>query len=93
MPPGSTTELSITIAFVEAVKKGDFAPSARLLGPGDLRQLEMKNISGEADVSARQLVYRSTIKAPDQPGIWEIEITFPGQGKHSTYLQTDEASR
>jgi hypothetical protein len=86
--PGGFARLTIAVDFSEQINRGEFMPSAQLMGPDGPVSLSVVETTTEDDRAASRLIFASPIVAPQKEGAWEVEVMFPGQGNHSTYFET-----
>jgi hypothetical protein len=86
--PGGVAYLSVVLNFAEPIDQGQFAPTAKLIGPHDVTTVPLADVTTDQNRSAQRLVFSAPIKAPDEEGTWSVDVMFPGQGRHSAYLET-----
>jgi pimeloyl-ACP methyl ester carboxylesterase len=86
--PGGVAYLSVVLDFAEPIDQGQFAPTAKLIGPHDVTAVPLADVTTDQNRSAQRLAFSAPIKAPDEEGTWSVDVMFPGQGRHSAYLET-----
>jgi len=88
LSPGSQAHLSVLVDFAEPVNRGEFIPTAQMIGPMGPVALPLFDVTTENERAAQRLKFSATITAPSEEGAWRVDVTFPGQGTHATYFET-----
>jgi pimeloyl-ACP methyl ester carboxylesterase len=86
--PGGSVRLSLKIALGEPTARGEFIPTAQLEGPSGPIAIALAETTTAADLSSQSLTYAATIPAPLEQGAWQVNVLFPGQGRHAAYFET-----
>src|SRR5262245_42180958 len=86
--PGDTAHLSVIVDFNERVDRSEFLPSAELIGPNGSVALTVTEKTDESQRAARRLAFSADIPAPLEERALRVNVTFPGQGTHATFVET-----
>jgi pimeloyl-ACP methyl ester carboxylesterase len=76
---GEVDRLTISIAFVDPIAKGDLQPSLTLNDPTGVHLLQAQDTTSNADEANRTLSFSAAV-GTSLPGAYSVRISVPGMG-------------
>ncbi|RWM12872.1 MAG: hypothetical protein EOR72_20340 [Mesorhizobium sp.] len=76
---GDDVPLTISVAFVGPIAKGDLQPDLVLSDPAGSRQLPLQDVTSATDEANRTLSFSASVHTT-LPGAYSVRISIPGMG-------------